>query len=122
MPGGARPQGLSRRHRFAARGSFGPVLASARKFRGTLAVVHAAPGAAGRSRLGVALTRRLIPSSVERNRVKRIVREVFRAHAVKQAGVDCVVTLRGPFATSQAAALARELGALFDQLCPRPPA
>jgi ribonuclease P protein component len=119
MPGGARPQGLSRRHRFVARGSFGPVLGAARKLRGTLAVVHAAPGFAGRSRLGVALTRRLVPSSVERNRVKRVVREVFRRHAVKQAGLDCVVTLRAAFARSQVPALARELGALFDQLCPR---
>ena len=94
MPGGARPQGLSRRHRFVARGSFGPVLGAARKVRGALAVVHAVPGSAGRSRLGVALTRRLVPSSVERNRVKRVVREVFRRHAVKHAGVDCVVALR----------------------------
>jgi len=122
MPGGARPQGFSRRHRFVARGSFGPVLGAARKLRGTLAVVHAAPGFAGRSRLGVALTRRLVPSSVDRNRVKRVAREVFRRHAVKQAGVDCVVALRGPFAAALAPALARELGALFDQLCPRAPA
>ena len=121
MPGGARPQGLSRRHRFVARGSFGPVLGAARKVRGALAVVHAVPGA-DRSRLGVALTRRLVPSSVERNRVKRVVREVFRRHAVKHAGVDCVVALRAAFVRSQAPALARELGALFDQLCPRTPA
>ena len=122
MPGGARPQGLSRRHRFVARGSFGAVLGAARKVRGALAVVHAVPGSAGRSRLGVALTRRLVPSSVERNRVKRVVREVFRRHAVKHAGVDCVVALRAAFVRSQAPALARELGALFDQLCPRTPA
>jgi len=33
--------------------------------------------------------------------------------------MDCVVTLRAPFARPQAAALAREVGALFDQLVAR---
>ena len=119
MPTAGRPQGFSRRHRFAARGSFGPVLASTRKLRGALAVVHAVPGAPGRSRLGLALTRRLLPSSVERNRVRRIAREVFRRHAVKRAGLDCVVAMRAPLPRAGASALARELETLFDQLCAR---
>jgi ribonuclease P protein component len=119
MPHGARPQGLPRRHRFAARGSYGPVLASPRKLRGQLAVLHAAAGLPGRSRLGIALTRRLVASAVDRNRIRRLVREAFRRHALKIAGMDCVVTLRAPFARPQAAALAREVGALFDQLVAR---
>jgi ribonuclease P protein component len=119
MPQGARPQGLPRRHRFAARGAYGPVLASPRKLRGQLAVVHAAAGTPGRSRLGIALTRRLVASAVDRNRVRRLVREAFRRHALKLAGIDCVVALRAPFERAQAAALAREVGALFDQLVSR---
>ena len=119
MPQAGRPQGFSRRHRFVARGSFGPVLAASRKVRGSLAVVHAVAGAPGRSRLGIALTRRLIPSSVERNRVRRIVREVFRRHAVKGAGVDCVVAMRAALPAGDGARLARELAALFDQVCAR---
>jgi ribonuclease P protein component len=119
MPEARRPQGFSRRHRFAARGAFGPVLAGSRKVRGALAVVHAVPGSPGHSRLGVALTRRLVPSSVARNRVRRIVREVFRRHALKRAGMDCVISLRAPVAAADAPRLARELEALFDQLCAR---
>jgi len=119
MPQAGRPQGFSRRHRFAARGSFGPVLAGSRKVRGSLAVVHALAGTPGRSRLGIALTRRLIPSSVERNHVRRIVREAFRRHAVKRAGLDCVVTMRATLPADDGAQLARELGALFDRVCAR---
>ena len=37
MPRGARKEGYSRRHRFTARGSFGPILKGSRKLRGRFA-------------------------------------------------------------------------------------
>lgn len=116
MPRHARKEGFSRRHRFVQRGSFGPVLRSSRKIRGRLAVLHAVTGAGSASRLGIALTRRLVPSALERNRVKRIVRETFRRHEAKDAGLDCVVTLRSRFDPSTAEELRAEVAALFDQL------
>jgi ribonuclease P protein component len=120
MPRHARKAGFSRRHRFAQRGSFGPVLRSSRKIRGGLAVVHAVPGAAGVSRLGIALTRRLVPSSLDRNRVKRMIRETFRRHALRDAGLDCVVSLRERYDRAAAQELRAELAALFDQLHQHP--
>lgn len=111
----ARPEGLSRRHRFGTHGAFGPVLRGSRKVRGRLAVLHVTPGQQDISRLGVALTRRLVPSALERNRVKRLARELFRRHALKLSGLDCVVALRERFDARQAAALRDELSALFDQ-------
>lgn len=116
MPRHARKEGFSRRHRFAQRGSFGPVLRSPRKIRGRLAVVHAVSCAGTVSRLGIALTRRLVPSSLERNRVKRMVREAFRRHEVKNAGLDCVLALRARFDPATAGELRAEVAALFDQL------
>ena len=120
MPRNARQQGYSRRHRFAARGSFGPVLRGSRKVRSRFAVIHAVPARDTHSRLGVALTRRLVPSSVDRNLVKRIVREAFRRHGVKGAGLDCVVMLRERFQREQAESIATEIRGLLDQLWPRP--
>jgi len=116
MPRSARPEGYSRRHRFTARGSFGAVLRGSRKLRGRLAVIHVAPGRGGISRLGIALTRRLVPRSVDRNLVKRLLRDAFRRHAVKRAGFDCVVALRERFERAHAAAVAAEVAILFDQL------
>ena len=116
MPRDAREEGYSRRHRFSVQGSFGPVLRGSRKLRGRLAILHVAQGHAGRSRLGLALTRRLVPDSVDRNRVKRLVREAFRRHVVKHAGLDCVVSLRERFDAAQVAPLAAEIHGLFDQL------
>lgn len=116
MPRSARKQGLSRRHRFAARGSFGPVLRHSRKMKGELVVLHAMPAAGGVARVGIALTRRLVPAAVERNRVKRIVREVFRRHAVKESGLDCVIALRERFDPSSGEALRDEVARLFERL------
>lgn len=116
MPRSARKEGYSRRHRFAERGSFGPVLRSPRKARGPLVTVHAAPGSAPVSRLGIALTRRLVRSAVHRNQVKRLVREVYRHHDIKASGLDCVVSLRERFQPGTAASLAREVARLFDEL------
>ena len=116
MPRDARKEGYSRRHRFSTRGSFGPVLRSNRKLRGRLTIIHVAAAPLPVSRLGVALTRRLVRSSVDRNFVKRSLREAFRRHPVKQSGLDCVVTLRVRYESDQAPALMAEIHGHFDQL------
>ena len=111
----ARKEGLSRRHRFRARGSFAPALRSARKLRGKSAIVHVVPARPGVSRLGIALTRRVAPSSVQRNRIKRMVRELFRRHPAKRAGLDLVVSLREAAGRIDLRDLAEEIRALLDQ-------
>jgi ribonuclease P protein component len=116
MPRSAREHGLSRRHRFTARGSFGPVLRSRKKIRGDAMTVHVLRAPVSTSRLGIALTRRLVPSSVDRSLVKRTLREAFRRHPVKSDGLDCVVALRARFERSGLAALREEAGRLFDRL------
>jgi len=118
MPREARKEGYSRRHRFTARGSFGPVLKGSRKLRGRYAILHVAPARGSVSRLGIALTKRLVPASTDRNLVKRLVRESFRRHVVKRAGLECVVTLRQKFDAAEVSQVVREIGSLFDQLSP----
>jgi len=95
------------------------VLRGSRKLRGRLAIVHVAPAADSESRLGVALTRRLVPSAVDRNFVKRIVREAFRCHAVKGSGMDCVVMLRERFTREHAAEVLAEICRHLDQIAGR---
>ena len=118
MPRDARKQGLSRRHRFAERGAYGPILKAGRKVRGRYAVLHVGKSSAGFSRLGVALTRKMIPHAVERNRVRRLVRETFRRHVAKQLPVECVVTLRQAVPRAELEAFRAELDTMLDQLCP----
>ena len=116
MPPRARAQALPRRHRFTAQGSFEPVLRSGRKARGEHVVIHAARGAADASRVGVALSRRYVPSAVERNLIKRIVREAFRRHPLKTSGVDFVVAVRSRMDRVARMGLREEVGRLLDEL------
>jgi ribonuclease P protein component len=116
VPRDARKHGLSRRHRFAERGAYGPLLKAGRKLRGRLAVLHVGRSRSGHSRLGIALTRKMIPRAVDRNRVRRLVRETFRRHVAKQLSMDCVVTLRQAVPAPELAQLKHELHALLDQI------
>ena len=43
------------------------------------------------ARLGIIASKKTLPKSADRNRVIRIIREVFRHHSIKQCGVDLVV-------------------------------
>src|SRR3954463_1767119 len=120
MPRQARPEGYSRRHRFTERGAFGPVIRSSRRVRGQVSMLHVGTAPAGASRFGIALTRRMIPNAVDRNRVKRIAREVFRRHAAKAGGLDLVLMLRARVRPDDEAAFLAELGSLLDQAGRRP--
>jgi len=111
----ARAEGLSRCHRFTVQGSFGAILRNSRKLRSPHAVLHVSAGKPGISRIGIALARRQAPSAVQRNRFKRALREAFRRHAVKRAGLDLVVSIRGRFEREAEPELVREVVTLFDQ-------
>lgn len=53
----------------------------------------ARPNALGRARLGMIVAKRLLPKAVDRNRVKRCVREAFRLQRVNLPPCDFVVRL-----------------------------
>jgi ribonuclease P protein component len=53
--------------------------------------VLARPNQLGHPRLGMAISRKVAPSAVTRNRVKRLVRESFRAHKAELGSMDLVV-------------------------------
>lgn len=57
-------------------------------------VVIATPGACREARLGLAVAKRRVPRAVDRNRVKRIIRESFRHSRGRLGAVDVVVLAR----------------------------
>ena len=113
MSRGARKEGLSRRHRFCGRGSFAVALRGPRKLRSSKAVLHVVAGKPGHSRFGLALPRRIAPRSVDRSRIKRLAREIFRRHAVKCSGFDLVFSPRVPFIRADEEEWKRDVAALL---------
>jgi ribonuclease P protein component len=49
---------------------------------------------AGEARLGLAIAKKQVRRAVDRNRIKRVVRESFRHHQQELASMDCVVMAR----------------------------
>jgi ribonuclease P protein component len=52
------------------------------------------PNQQKKARLGIVVAKRYMPKSVDRNRAKREIRELFRVHQIKACGVDLVVMAR----------------------------
>ena len=74
--------------------------------------VYASPSGAAGARLGIVISKRVIPQAVARNYCKRLAREVFRAEREALAGVDLVVRSRAvvtPASSAVARAEIREL-------------
>jgi len=70
------------------------VFASPKRSRDHLFTVLAAPNDSAACRLGLAIAKRHVKKAVERNRIKRLVRESFRHSREGLAGLDVVVLAR----------------------------
>ena len=50
------------------------------------------------ARLGIVASKKSLPDAVDRNRIKRIIREAFRQHSIKSNPLDMVVMVRRAYA------------------------
>ena len=75
-----------------------------------------APGACSGSRIGITVSRRVSGSSVQRNRIKRQVREFFRNNRVIIGGYDLVVTGVPGAASRSNRELREDLKRLWEKL------
>lgn len=102
-------QRLSSADRVRRRPEFEHAYGAGLRIRGRFMTVFVIPNGLPSARLGVAATRKLGPA-VDRNRAKRLAREVFRRHKIS-AGVDVVIVprremLNAPFTSLEADYLA----------------
>lgn len=86
---------FERRFRLTSKADYHEVFKAARVSQDRCFRILARPGTGPHARLGLAVSTRVSKSAVERNRLKRIVRESFRHHrhalAVDGHGLDLVV-------------------------------
>ena len=47
--------------------------------------------------LGIILSKRYIKRAVDRNKLKRLIRECFRAHRIAQQPLECLILITAPF-------------------------
>ncbi|MDD3516837.1 MAG: ribonuclease P protein component [Chromatiales bacterium] len=73
----------------------------------------------GAARLGLAISRRNVPRSVDRQRIKRLARESFRRHRAVLPAIDIVVTCRAGALTLDNAAIYKTLESHWQRLTKR---
>ncbi|MEE4330832.1 MAG: ribonuclease P protein component [Wenzhouxiangella sp.] len=76
--------------------------------------VHFAPG--DEPRLGLAVSRRVAPRAVDRNRIRRQIRETFRHMRPELIAADFVVLARPPARTASRAELRAALNQLWQRM------
>ena len=116
-------QAFARRYRLTKTDEFSSVFGFRRAIRGKLLMLHYQPRPEGNieARLGVVVAKKLLKRAVDRNRVKRVVREQFRLHRSDLFGIDLVVRLAVKPAPLDSAQLAVDFRALLEKLQrPRP--
>ena len=79
--------------RLTAKADFDQVFAGNQRARTDTLLVMARPNAMGHARLGMIIAKRLLARAVDRNRVKRCVRESFRQVRAELPACDFVVRL-----------------------------
>lgn len=74
------------------------------------------PRAEGGARLGIAVSKRNLRLAVERNRIKRLVRESFRTSGIRDLGLDIVVLPRAAVLQASPDRLRQALATRWESL------
>lgn len=82
-------------------------------------LLYAKPNGLGHARIGIIAGKRVAPRAVDRNRAKRLIREVFRTVRGRLPGADIVVQLRRWEPRASAAQARTELVRLLEELAVR---
>ena len=114
-------QTFARCYRLTKTDEFSSVFGFRRAIRGKLLMLHYQPRSAefSEARLGVVVAKKLLKRAVDRNRVKRIIREQFRCLRDKLPACDLVLRLSAKPKPLDGKELAEEFVALLKKL-PRP--
>jgi ribonuclease P protein component len=103
---------LSREH-------YGEALATGRTRTRRYFTLYVRPNGESLARIGIITSKRVAPRAVDRNRMKRMVREAFRSMRQRLQGVDIVMQLRRcPPRSSTASARAEVIHLLEEYAAP----
>ena len=113
--------GLPRDARVRRAGDFAALRQASGRLGGRCFSVRWRPNGLDHARLGLAISKRVSKRAVERNRIKRLVRESFRRARLDLPPIDLVVMAREAATAVPGAELLVELDALWRRLPPLKP-
>ena len=93
-PPAARATPRSRAYRLTGQGAFDAVFRAGRRVDGAYVQIIVAPTAAARGRTGYVIGRKVLARAVDRNRIRRKLREVVRAHRAALAAFDVIIRVK----------------------------
>lgn len=92
--------GFTRKSRLLAKADFDQVFSRSRRSADRFFTVLYRENRLGYPRLGLAIAKKRVRLAVDRNRLKRLIRESFRDIAPTLPGIDIVIMARDPAVTS----------------------
>jgi len=111
-------QAFARCYRLTKTDEFSSVFGFRRAIRGKLLMLHYQPRPEGQNdaRLGLVIGKKMLKRAVDRNRVKRIIREQFRRQRPKLPACDLIVRLAVKPVPFDSSLLAGDFLALLEKL------
>ena len=103
---------LPRRYRLTRREGFSRILQQ-RAQTNLWFAIHSETNSAGHARLGMTVSKRVLPAATRRNAAKRLIRECFRRCARQGIARDVVIRLRKPIDSKERPAARAALGELL---------
>ena len=107
---------LPAQKRIRRKSDFDATYAKGRRFGNGFFGVTAAPNETGVPRIGLAVAIRIAGGGVQRNRIRRIIRESFRLHQHGLPAVDLIVSVRDRARSATGAELRESLSALWKSV------
>ncbi len=89
---------------------------SGRRFEGSRLQILAVPTSGATGRVGYVIGKKLLGRAVDRNRLKRMLREAIRGRRPALNAFDLIVRLRQPCHAAEIGGVAAEAAALLDAL------
>ncbi len=112
-------QSFPRSCRLTLRRQFTAVYEKGRRVASSSIVLFALPNDVGECRLGITVTRK-VGGAVERNRIKRVVRDIFRRHrGTMTPALDLVVNAKPRAESASSGELEKEILSCFAELARR---
>lgn len=111
-------QGFARRYRLTKTDEYSSVFGFRRAIRGKWLMLHYQPRADGETdaRLGLVVAKKLLKRAIDRNKVKRVARDIFRRQRANLPSCDLIVRLASRPQPLDGRLIAEDLAGLLAKL------